>query len=231
MPAITLWMPEYIDYSYQISENMYQCLLGKIPPDKQMRLLFDESYFGKPGKFTKNMNVVVDLLNKMREAYGLNTGFSLKKVQFSERKEIAAARSTVRKSWEIYDDELKKIKKKAAYEDSYAEFIETDHVSDAGRKNLEIVLHMDVSQEYADKAVERVTKLWEACDLEHSGYNNIYYYIGERGEYPRMIVSRTMSSLLEENQGWTIAAIQYLDTYGLEFENAMDVKIEENNKK
>ena len=40
-----------------------------------------------------------------------------------------------------------------------------------------------------------------------------------------------MSSLLEENQGWTIAAIQYLDTYGLEFENAMDVKIEENNKK
>ena len=177
------------------------------------------------------MNVVMDLLNKMREAYGLNTGFSLKKVQFSERKEIAAARSTVRKSWEIYDDELKKIKKKATYEDSYAEFIETDHASDAGRKNLEIVLHMDVSQEYADKAVERVTKLWEACDLEHSGYNNIYYYIGERGEYPRMIVSRTMSSLLEENQGWTIAAIQYLDTYGLEFENAMDVKIEENNKK
>lgn len=53
LPAITIRMPEYIDYSYQISENMYQCLLGKIPPDKQMRLLFDESYFGKPGKFTK----------------------------------------------------------------------------------------------------------------------------------------------------------------------------------
>ena len=126
------------------------------------------------------MNVVMDLLNKMREAYGLNTGFSLKKVQFSERKEIAAARSTVRKSWEIYDDELKKIKKKATYEDSYAEF--TDHASDAGRKKLEIVLHMDVSQEYADKTAERVTKLWKNCDLEHSGYHKIYYYIDEGGK-------------------------------------------------
>lgn len=229
-------------YVYLIGPGKYplgRAKLEKIPEGKkaatddrqeEYELFFDESYLGKSGKFTKNMNVVVDFLNKMREAYGLNTDFSLKKVQFSEKKEIAVSRSTVRKSWEIYDNELKKIKKKAAYEDSYAEFTETDDISNVGRKNLEIVLHMDVSQEYADKAVERVTKLWEACDLEHSGYNKIYYYIGERGEYPRMIVSRTMSSLLEENQGWTITAIQYLDKYGVEFQNAMETKIQENSE-
>ena len=229
-------------YVYLIGPGKYplgRAKLEKIPEGKkattderqeEYELFFDESYLGKSGKFTKNMNVVVDFLNKMREAYGLNTDFSLKEVQFSEKKEIAASRSAVRKSWEIYDNELKKIKKKAAYEDSYAEFTETDDISNVGRKNLEIVLHMDVSQEYADAAAERATKLWEVCDLEHSGYNKIYYYIGERGEYPRMIMSRTMSSLLKENPGWTITAIQYLDKYGVEFQNAMEAKIQENSE-
>lgn len=229
-------------YVYLIGPGKYplgRAKLKKIPEGKkaaaserqeEYELLFDESYLGKSGKFTKNMDVVVDLLNKMQEAYGLNTSFSLKEVQFSEKKEIAAARSTVRKSWEIYDDELKKIKKAAAYEDSYAEFTETDDASNVGRKNLEIVLHMDVSQEYAEAAAERTTKLWEVCDLEHSGYHKIYYYIGERGEYPRMIVSRTRSSLVQGNPGWTITAIQYLDKYGVEFKNAMEAKIQENSE-
>ena len=42
LPVITAQMPEYIDYSYQISERMYQCLSGKMPPDRQFRLFFDE---------------------------------------------------------------------------------------------------------------------------------------------------------------------------------------------
>lgn len=194
--------------------------------ERQMEyeLFFDESYFGKSGKFTKNMNVMVDFLNKMSEAYGLSSEFSLKGIQFSEDKEIAIDRSKVRKSWEIYDnDELKKIKKAAAYEDAYAEFIETDSASYVGQKNLEIILHMDVSEEYADTAAERIQKLWETCDLEHSGYNAIYYYIGERGEYPRMILSKMSNTLVE--QGWTIIAIQYLDAYGVEFSKAMDEDI------
>lgn len=82
---------------------------------------------------------------------------------------------------------------------------------------------MDVSEEYADTAAERVQKLWETCDLEHSGYNAIYYYIGERGEYPRMILSKMSNTLVE--QGWTITAIQYLDAYGVEFSKAMDEDI------
>lgn len=199
--------------------------------EEEYELIFDETYLGKTGRFTEDMDVVAALLNKMREYYAMNREFSLKSVQFSEKKETAVSRNAVHKNWEIYDDELEKIKKAAAYEDIYAEFIESDDISYVGRKNLEIVLHMDVSREYADTAVERVDRLWKVCDLEHSGYKEIYYYIGERREYPRMILSKLSGVFGESNQGWIITGIQYLDEYGLEFSRAMNKKIQENSKK
>mgnify|MGYP000002040735 FL=1 len=190
--------------------------------EEEYELIFDETYLGKTGKFTEDMDVVAAFLNKMKEHYAMNRTFSLKTFQFSKDHKQEVCRSTVHQNWEICDDELEKITKAAAYEDPYAQFIETEDMSYVGRKNLEIVLHMDVSQEYADTAAERIKRLWEVCDLEHSGYDAIYYYIGEHGEYPRMILSKRSGVFGESNQGWIITGIHYLDQNGLDFAQAID---------
>ena len=146
---------------------------------------------------------------------------------------MAASRKQIHKNWEISSSkEFKKIKKAAASEDAYVEFIETNSESWVGKKDLNIILHMDVSQEYADTAVERIQKLWKICDLEHSSYNTIGYYIGEYMEYPRMILQKLSWNFSGERTipEWEITAIQYLDEYGLNFENAVNKKIMEDNK-
>lgn len=224
---------QYLIGRTKLKEEPEKIQYDSVTGEEEYEIIFDETYLGETGKFTKDMDAVAEFINKMSERYGLSTDFVLKTFQFSENKEVAASRKQIHKNWEISSSkELKKIKKAAASEDAYVEFIETNSESWVGKKDLNIILHMDVSQEYADTAVERIQKLWKICDLEHSSYNTIGYYIGEYMEYPRMILHKLSWNFSGERTipEWEITAIQYLDEYGLNFENAVNKKIMEDNK-
>ena len=75
-------------------------------------------------------------------------------------------------------------------QDKLAEILPDAQVQelDAGQisSRAEIVLHMELEGDYAEKTAGRIDQILRACNLSENRYDNLRIWLGERGTYPSL---------------------------------------------
>ena len=177
---------------------------------------FQETDFGERGVVTEEVRPFIQLLQKINENKDLQNTMRLKQIQYSDKNETVAVMKEKNPAWERGKNELNTLRKIAAETDGYAEIVEENYGYYYGTEELQIMLHMDLEEDYCETAYKRITELWEKGNMEGNPYSCVKFFVGEKEQYPEVIATKSGSE-----KTWKFE-VYYDDTYGEKFAKLFD---------
>lgn len=172
---------------------------------------FQETDFGESGIVTEQMRPFIQLLQKINENKDLQNTMRLKQIQYSDKGEIVAVMKEKNPAWERREEELNTLRKIAAETDGYAEIVEENYGYYYGTEELQIMLHMDLEEDYCETAYSRITELWKNGNMDGNPYSCVKFFVGEKEQYPEVVATKGGSE-----KTWKFE-VYYDDTYGEKF--------------
>ncbi len=172
---------------------------------------FQETDFGESGIVTEQMRPFIQLLQKINENKDLQNTMRLKQIQYSDKGEIVAVMKEKNPAWERSEEELNTLRKIAAETDGYAEIVEENYGYYYGTEELQIMLHMDLEEDYCETAYSRITELWKNGNMDGNPYSCVKFFVGEKEQYPEVVATKGGSE-----KTWKFE-VYYDDTYGEKF--------------
>ena len=110
--------------------------------------------------------------------------FDLTGVQYGIGNKLSDVSSQRKEAYVLRKDDA------AWMQDKLAEILPDAQVQelDAGQisPRAEIVLHMELEGNYAEKTAGRIDQILRACNLSENRYDNLRIWLGERGTYPSL---------------------------------------------
>lgn len=149
-------------------------------------LEFEDTLLGKNGKFTKDMEPLLLMFQRMGTWGNMKSKYNLNRIQYSDKSETVSECREINYNWELCDSELDKIKKMLRQEEAYVAISEqkAETVINPGEKALNISFNMNLDQDYVEEAVQRIRDIWKTCSLENTRYEEVYFFIDKMSLKP-----------------------------------------------
>ena len=157
------------------------------------------------------MEPFIRLLQKISENKDLQNTMRLKQIQYSDKGETVSVMKEKNPAWERSEEEMNTLRKIAAETDGYAEIVEENYGYYYGTEELQIMLHMDLEEDYCETAYSRITELWEKGNMDKNHYSCVKFFVREKEQYPEVVATKS-----SEKEEWQFM-VYYDDSTGEKF--------------
>ena len=147
-------------------------------------LFFSICRTGEGERLTEEQKPLIAMLDLALKTGTLKHTFDLTGVQYGIGNKLSDVSSQRKEAYVLRKDDA------AWMQDKLAEILPDAQVQelDAGQisPRAEIVLHMELEGNYAEKTAGRIDQILRACNLSENRYDNLHIWLGERGTYPSL---------------------------------------------